>query len=164
MHGSRKILEMPTLGASLYLLLYRFLQRRYEDVCASAISCTFDTQLSPEEAQVAAPNSQRTCNCSCQHWRTPGCSFAAGLPGSGGLVMANLILLCPCQIFGTLDIVASDPHPNACAARLKLWLAFQVSTLVRRRAAFRKATDGFWLFGSPTCSPAKSACPAPGAS
>ena len=51
-HGSRKLLEMPTLSASLYLLLFRFLQRRYEEVCASAISCTSDTQLSEEEAQV----------------------------------------------------------------------------------------------------------------
>eukprot|EP00951_Prasinocladus_malaysianus_P045867 scaffold620803_cov47-Prasinocladus_malaysianus.AAC.1 len=50
-HASRRLLEMPTLGASLYLLVFNFLQRRYQDVCASAVSCTSDTALSPEEEQ-----------------------------------------------------------------------------------------------------------------
>lgn len=64
-HASRKLLEMPTLGASLYLLVFHFLQRRYAEVCASAVSCTSDTELSPEESQVwhnpGACHSQCTC-------------------------------------------------------------------------------------------------------
>jgi len=80
-HASRKLLEMPTLGASLYLLVFHFLQRRYAEVCASAVSCTSDTELSPEESQV----------------------------------------------FEQLALVAEDPHPDAYAARIKLWLAFQAS-------------------------------------
>ena len=45
------------------------------------------------------------------------------------------------QIFGMLELVADDPHPNACASRIKLWLAFQV----RIKALLR---------GAPLASPA----------
>lgn len=50
-HVSRMFLVMPTLAASLYLLLLRFLDRAYADVFRMADSCVSDTALSPEGAR-----------------------------------------------------------------------------------------------------------------
>lgn len=43
---------MPTLAAALYLLVMRFMTRRYEEVCQMVNACQSDTALSPEEQQI----------------------------------------------------------------------------------------------------------------
>jgi hypothetical protein len=51
-HVSRMFFVMPSLAASLYLLLHRFLDRQYSAVALMAATCVSDTELSPEEQQL----------------------------------------------------------------------------------------------------------------
>ena len=51
-HISKAFLFAPSLAASLYLLLLRFLDRQYASVFRMAESCVSDTTLSPEEQQI----------------------------------------------------------------------------------------------------------------
>ncbi|KAK3255594.1 hypothetical protein CYMTET_35231, partial [Cymbomonas tetramitiformis] len=51
-HVSRRFLVMPTLAATLYLVLMRFLNKQYSVVFRLADSLVSDTGLSPEEQQI----------------------------------------------------------------------------------------------------------------
>ena len=50
-HSSRSFVTLPTLAASLYLLVLRFMSRNYHEVFQMADSVVSDTDLSKEEAQ-----------------------------------------------------------------------------------------------------------------
>lgn len=54
MHVSESFLFCPSLPASLYLLLLRFLARQYEAVVSLAGQCVTDCAPSAEEAQICA--------------------------------------------------------------------------------------------------------------
>eukprot|EP00667_Euglena_gracilis_P000067 EG_transcript_67 len=51
-HVSQAALFMPTLAAALYLLIMRFMTRKYEEVCQMVHACQSDTTLTPEEQQI----------------------------------------------------------------------------------------------------------------
>ncbi len=60
-HVSKMFLVMPSLAASLHLLVLRFLQRQYPAVASLVTACVSDTALTSEEQQVGPRLSAALC-------------------------------------------------------------------------------------------------------
>lgn len=79
-----------------------------------------------------------------------------------------MMLACYCcwfQVFEQLALVAEDPHPDAYAARIKLWLAFQVHPCPIVMLEYRTPPLANLIPAALTCTPwhqaSKHAMPCP---
>lgn len=112
-HVSRMFFTMPSLAASLYLLLHRFLDRQYAAVAQMAPSCVSDSGLSPEEQQLWESLELTVLD---QHPDATACRLLI----SCATVASRHLMPCPWSDSKELAKYAQSRHLVSAACRLPL--------------------------------------------
>ena len=129
LHASRSFLFIPTVAAGLYVLLLRYLSRQFEAFCSLADSLS----LSDEDGDTRATTTTSTTS---SISNTTSSKETPATPGAGDEEV---------EIWRHINLIMGrclDPHPDAVASRLRIWLAASRQGLTAQPTAAAAAAAG----------------------